>query len=243
MNDFRWVSASISHVGNVRSVNEDSILDMPHAGLWSVADGMGGYRAGDVASQLIVDHLKQVEGESNLGSAVEDVQRRLHESNRQLIEYANQTNAGSPVGSTVVTLLVREGTAALLWVGDSRIYRLREGALQQMTRDHSAVEDLIAEGVLERKDAESHPSANIITRAVGGHEELEIDVAYDELRDKDMYLLCSDGLSKELSDAEIMTIMNKGNVNDVCEVLLGSTLQQQGKDNVSIIIVEFSETF
>jgi serine/threonine protein phosphatase Stp1 len=243
MSNFRWTSVAVTHVGNVRSVNEDSILEMPRAGVWVVADGMGGYQAGDVASQLIVDRIKQLDAESNLEAAVEYVQCQLHESNRQLVDYANQINSGDPVGSTVVALLVRGATVAFLWVGDSRIYRLRNGSMQQMTRDHSAVEEWVAKGLLSRSEAENHPSANIITRAVGSPDELEIDSAYEPLQNEDMYLLCSDGLNKELSDAEIMAIMNKGDVTEICETLVGTTLQRQGRDNISVIIVKFSEIF
>jgi len=243
MSNFRWTSVSVTHVGNVRSVNEDSILELPHAGLWVVADGMGGYQAGDVASQLIVGRLKQLEADSSIESAVEYVQDQLFESNQQLVDYANQTNSGSPVGSTVVLLLVRGTTAAFLWVGDSRIYRLRNGSLQQMTRDHSAVEEWVEKGLLSRSEAENHPSANVITRAVGSPEQLEIDTVYESLQDDDMYLLCSDGLNKEISDIEIMTIMSKGDITEACETLVGTSLQRQGKDNVSVILIKFSEIF
>lgn len=243
MPNFRWASVSTTHVGNVRSVNEDSILDLPRAGLWVVADGMGGYQAGDVASQLIVDRLKQIAADNSIESAVEYVQQQLHASNRQLVDYASQTNSGEPVGSTVVVLLVRKSTAAFLWAGDSRIYRLRNDNLQQMTRDHSAVEEWVAMGMLSRTEAENHPSANVITRAVGSPEKLEIETKYEPLQDDDMYLLCSDGLNKELSDAEIMTIMKIGDITEVCETLVGTTLQRQCKDNISVIIIKYSEIF
>lgn len=243
MSDFRWTSVSVTHVGNVRSVNEDSILEMPHAGLWVVADGMGGYQSGDVASQLIVERLKQIDADCNLEAAVEYVQYQLHESNRQLVDYASQTNSSTPVGSTVVSLLIRGSTVVFLWVGDSRIYRLRDGCIQQMTQDHSAVEEWVASGMLSRSEAENHPSANVITRAVGSPDALEIDTAYEQLQNDDMYLLCSDGLNKELSDAEIMAIMKKGHVAEVCETLVGTTLQGQGRDNISVIVIKFSEIF
>jgi len=243
MGDFRWTSVSISHVGNVRSVNEDSLLDLPHAGLWVVADGMGGYQAGDVASQLIVDRLKQIDADFSIELAIEYVQQQLRESSRQLVEYAKQTKSGDTVGSTVVALLVREAMAVFLWAGDSRIYRLRNGSLQQMTRDHSAVEEWVAKGLLSRSEAENHPSANVITRAVGSHEELEIEAKYEALQDNDVYLLCSDGLNKELSDIEIESILSKGDIAEACESLIGTTLQRQARDNVSVVLIKFSENF
>ena len=236
---FQWVSAGISDVGKVRQINEDAYADRPEAGLWVVADGMGGHDAGDLASQAIVDSLKTLPACQRLSDFIDDVEDRLLKVNQQLIDEAANREQPTTIGSTVVALLAVQHHCACLWAGDSRAYRMRDGQMQAVSRDHSQVEELIEQGQLLREDAEAHPAANVITRAVGAAEELFIDVELKELRDGDRYLLCSDGLFKEVSEQEIAEYMQQGSCRDVCEQLVQLALERGSRDNVTVVAVDF----
>ncbi|MEE9491887.1 MAG: protein phosphatase 2C domain-containing protein [Gammaproteobacteria bacterium] len=239
--DICWESAALTHVGKVRSINEDSLADFPETGLWAVADGMGGHDAGDFASQAIVKSLGNVRNQEQLSDYVEAVEEQLLTVNHALIEEAAGRKNTQMIGSTVVALLALKHHCACLWVGDSRAYRLRDGSMRSVTRDHSQVEEMIQEGVLLREDAESHPAANVITRAVGAEKALYIDVELEEIFDGDRYLLCSDGLYKEISEQEIAEQLMQGNCQEVCDRLLDIALQRGVNDNVTIIVIEFKK--
>ena len=237
---FRWESAGITNVGKVRSINEDALGERPDVGLWVVADGMGGHHAGDLASQSIVNGLQEVPASTQLSRFVDDVEDKLLLVNRSLLQEAAAREGSVTIGSTVVVLLAQKRHCACLWAGDSRAYRLRDGAMQPISRDHSQVEELIAEGVLLREDAESHPAANVITRAVGADESLFVDIQVEKLHDGDRYLLCSDGLFKEVSETEIAGLIKEGNCQDVCDRLIELALERGARDNVTVIVVDFS---
>lgn len=238
---FRWSSAALSDMGKVRSLNEDAYLDLPAAGLWAVADGMGGHRAGDVASRRIVEALTNIEVPTLLSAYVDQVEERVLTVNQELLKLAESDAGSSTIGSTVVVLLAWRSHVVCLWAGDSRAYLFREGRLRQMTRDHSEVEDLIAQGLLLRADADSHPAVNVITRAVGAEANLCFDIAIWELRDADRYLLCSDGLYKELSEQEIASAMGQCDCAQVCKELLERVLQKDASDNVTALVVEVAK--
>ena len=159
---FSWNSAVITDVRKVRKLNEDSALDRASAGLWVVADGMGGHSAGDLASQLIVNALGKVEPCAALAEFVERVEDAVMAVNERLFEVANAHNQTS--GSTVIVLLARGRHAVALWAGDSRLYRWRHGKLDRLTTDHTQVELYIERGLLDRADADGHPSGNMVTR-------------------------------------------------------------------------------
>ncbi len=229
----------MTHVGKVRQINEDALTERPDIGLWVVADGMGGHDAGDFASQAIVSRFQDMQAEDQLSTFVENVEGQLLAVNRSLIEEAaSRENAGT-IGSTVVALLAIKHHCACVWAGDSRAYRLRDGLLRQISRDHSQVEEMVEEGVLLREDAESHPAANVITRAVGADISLYVDVELYELCDGDRYLLCSDGLYKEINDREIAEQLKLGGCQEACDQLLKMTLLRGAPDNVTIIIIDF----
>jgi serine/threonine protein phosphatase PrpC len=237
---FRWSSCSLTHVGNVRSVNEDACLELPDCGLWAVADGMGGHDAGDVASQMIVDALRTVAPPRRFNEYVDDVEDRLMEVNRKLIAMAQGANA-STIGSTVVVLLTYANYCFCLWAGDSRLYRFRNGQLQQLTQDHSQIEELIEQGELRREEGETHPAANVITRAVGATRELFLDATMVKLEENDQFILCSDGLFKDVREMEIADVMNNTGLDTVCKALVDLALQRSGRDNVSVVCVRFNK--
>jgi protein phosphatase len=206
-----------------------------------VADGMGGHAAGGVASRMVIDSLARIPPSSSLGALVSEVHRGLQDVNRRLCEEARKRRE-QIIGSTVVVLLALADHAILIWAGDSRAYRYRQGKLEQLTRDHSRVEELIGRGLITREQAEHHPAANIITRAVGVAEQIELDSQMFEIADGDIFLLCSDGLTKELTDGEIGRILAIGDERKVCEQLVERALARGGRDNISVVNMSAVDT-
>jgi serine/threonine protein phosphatase PrpC len=238
---FKWLSASVTHVGNVRKVNEDSVLDLPSRGLWVVADGMGGHAAGDVASQMIVETLRRVPSVDKFSDFVNVVEDHLLEANRRLYEMSMSGPEQRVIGSTVAALLAFGNHCICAWVGDSRVYRLRGGAFEQITRDHSEVEEMLEQGLITPEAAVDHPSGNIITRAVGGASELFVDLELHRLQKGDRFLICSDGLYKDLSDDEMRVCLADGNCKQVCQNLMDMALARECADNVTVAVVEFDQ--
>lgn len=236
----RWSSAALTDVGKVRTVNEDACAARPEAGLWVVADGMGGHDAGDLASATIIEYLGEIGKHDSLGDLVDAVEDSLLDVNRSLLAEASMRGKQATIGSTVVVLLAHHHHAACLWAGDSRIYRLREGRLQLVTQDHSQVMEMVEQGLLLREDAEAHPAANVVTRAIGAADELYLDVEVEELQSGDRYLLCSDGLTKEMTDTEIAEYLRHGSCQQACDSLVGLALERGSRDNVSVVVVDFS---
>lgn len=237
LNSFYWVSAHVTDKGKVRSINEDALLDRADLGIWVVADGMGGHAAGDVASAMIVNELKSISPGDSLGAMARDVEQRLQNVNQQLL-LESQRRSGEIIGSTVVTLLTYQGYCIYQWAGDSRIYLFRRNRLKQLSRDHSQVEELIEQGIVTSEQAEQSPVANYITRAVGASEELELDAEIFEPCDGDLFLLCSDGLNKEVSDAEIAEILGNCGFQEALEQLINLALERGARDNVTLVLVE-----
>ncbi|MGR8921067.1 MAG: PP2C family protein-serine/threonine phosphatase [Gammaproteobacteria bacterium] len=234
---FTWTSTAITDVGRVRKLNEDSVLDRGDEGLWVVADGMGGHSAGDLASQLIINSLGKVGCAEDLANFVDDVEQAVLSVNERLFEVANAHNQTS--GSTVVILLARGRYAVAMWAGDSRLYRLRDGTIEQLTTDHTQVEMYIEKGLIDRADAEGHPSGNMVTRAVGVTDHLLLEMDMFELADGDRYLLCSDGLDKHVKDEEIGRILGDGDTAAAARTLIDETLERGAVDNVTVCIVDF----
>ncbi len=233
-----WHSHGISNVGKVRKHNEDSMLERPEVGLWVVADGMGGHAAGDVASQMIVNSLKKVHEGLSLDRFIDDIEDKLIEVNEKLINKAKESHKRATIGSTVVIMIAFNNYCVYLWAGDSRLYRLRNDELRQMTTDHSQVEQYVAQGLISREEAAVHPHGNMITRAVGATKQLFIDMDIQEMQKGDRYLLCSDGLTKHTSDLEFQEILKKGSVKDTCQDLIELTLSRGAGDNVTAILID-----
>lgn len=233
-----WVSHGMTVVGNKRKQNEDAMLNHPQAGVWVVADGMGGHFSGDIASRLIVDGISELESLESLESRTEQVCARLIKINQELARFASGIEEGCVVGSTVVVLLVKDSSCVVVWAGDSRLYRFRQGTLTQLTRDHTLVDELMLGG-LSRAQALQQAGANVITRAVGGHADLELDKLAFDAEPGDRYLLCSDGLDKELSDAEISSLMNDHSCQSIAENLITHALGNSGRDNITVVVAEF----
>ena len=241
--NMRWSSAGRSHVGMVRTINEDACLAMPEIGLWAVADGMGGHEAGDVASHMIVQALQDVAAPSSWEDFLQEVREALYAVNQRLRQESAQRYQHRTIGSTVVVLLAYASQCACLWVGDSRIYRLRDGELQQLTRDHSHVQELVDQGLLTPEEAQRHPLANVITRAVGSADELQIDEIAHALESGDMFLLCSDGLNKTMADEEIASLLahSEHDSQEAVKAFIHLALMRDANDNVSTVVVNIEE--
>ena len=233
-------SAARTHVGKVRKLNEDNFCDRLDVGLWCVADGMGGHQAGEVESGLIVEALGEVDDFSSGYAFLDDVRDSIQRVNRTLIARAAVMAPGSVIGSTVVVLLAFEGHYACLWAGDSRIYLHRAGRLEQITRDHSRLQELIDSGSLSRAEAKSYARSNIITRAVGVTDRLALDMQQGPLEPGDVFLLCSDGLTGALDDREIAEVLADPSLDAAADALIARTLDQGARDNVTVVLARCS---
>jgi serine/threonine protein phosphatase PrpC len=239
MEHMQWQSSALSHQGNVRDHNEDSCLDNGARGLWVVADGMGGHDHGDYASQLIVERLQHVPPADRPSEFIDSVENTLMEVNQHLYDKSMQGEEPSVIGSTVVALLAFDRYCVTAWVGDSRAYVLHKGRLAQVSRDHSEVQSLVDQGLVRAEDAESHPKANVITRAVGGAEYLYVDFELREIAGGDRYLLCSDGLFKDINEDEIADYLGRGDCEEAAASLLELALSRTCNDNVTVVVVDF----
>jgi len=234
--DLHWSSASRTHVGMVRKLNEDACLELAGSGIWAVADGMGGHAAGDFASQSVVDVLAAIPKPASLGALVSEVHQRLQAVNQKLSDEAGKRRE-QLIGSTVVALLAYGNHAVSVWAGDSRVYRYRQGELTQLTRDHSQVEELVAQGLITPEQAEHHPASNVITRAVGVANTLELDSDMFEVQEGDVFLLCSDGLYNEVTEPEIKQSLVVGDCQYSCDLLVDRALARGARDNVTVVVV------
>ena len=237
-----WTTSAETHRGMRRQINEDAILVRPEVGLWAVADGMGGHEAGDVASRLVTDALGALDREQSLSRFVDDVDDTLIGINRKLRTHASENFAGRTMGCTIVALIAGGYVGVCLWAGDSRLYRLRRGELRQITRDHSPLEEAVDRGLMSVEEAAERPESSVITRAVGGQGELHLDIIVFEMEPDDIYLLCSDGLYRELENKEMLAILTSRSVEESVDELLDCALERGARDNVSVIVSQASAT-
>ena len=220
-----------THVGNVASHNEDTVFGNDNEKLWIVSDGMGGHAAGEVASDMVVKGLQAsyAKGES-LPSAVESVHKAV-------VYEAQKTSATKGMGATVVAMNAVDDSYRITWVGDSRAYMLRRNKLQLLTRDHSYLEYLKANGIAV-EEARQHPKRHVITQCIGNGDPHPCEVN-GVIKPGDRFLLCSDGLNDELTRGEILSILRSTEPSDVVsEKLINAALEKGGRDNVSVIVID-----
>lgn len=236
---FIVTSAGRTDVGTVREVNEDNYIIRANLCLWAVADGMGGHARGDYASQTVVDFLGHVRPWSHPRQLMHDVVARLEDANTNL-QAAAAADGSAAIGSTAICLLALDTQGLVVWAGDSRAYRVRHGQIEQLSKDHSVVEDLVDAGVLAREDAEDHPHAHVLTRAIGATAALELDFETFQIAAGDTFILCSDGLTRMVTDAEIRDVMNaEPDLNAACDWLINLALERGASDNVTVVTVAF----
>ena len=229
-------SSAATHAGTVRQRNEDNYVNRPDLGLWAVTDGAGGHDAGDVASRILVEALQAVPTGSAGAELLAEVRHRIAAAHDTLRNEATRRGPHKTLASTIVVLLAHDDYYACLWAGDSRAYLLRSGRFRQLTRDHSLVQKLFDAGAISAAEALHHPSANIITRAVGA-ENLELDKVTDRLFPGDRFLLCSDGLFKTVPESSLAEIM-AADQDDTAPRLLTAAHDRHADDNVTAVAIE-----
>ncbi|MGI5893646.1 MAG: Stp1/IreP family PP2C-type Ser/Thr phosphatase [Candidatus Merdivicinus sp.] len=233
-------------IGMVRDTNQDAFKIVAlgtGAGLALVCDGMGGARGGDTASSIaktvITDTIREKYQEIMGADAAKTLIREaILEANHAIHQTAKEKPEFSGMGTTVVAALLHQNHAYVAHVGDSRLYMFHEGELSQLTRDHSFVQEMVDRGELSESEARVHPGKNIITRAVGVHWDVEIDVHTVELNPGDRLLLCTDGLSNLCTDEEIARVLQDLTIEEAAETLIRMANQGGGHDNITVVIVE-----
>lgn len=236
----RFHSSAVTHAGARRAHNEDACVDRLDLGLWAVADGAGGHAAGEVASGMIAAALEAIPSGLSAAEMLAQVRLAIERTHRALRMEAARRGPDILVASTVVVLLARGEHFACLWAGDSRAYLLRDGVLSQITRDHSLVQELLESGVIAPHEADNHPRANVITRAVGADlDDFSLDKVSDRLHPGDRFLLCSDGLCKTLPDQELANMLGATDGVTASQALIDAALALNVSDNVTAVAVEF----
>jgi len=233
--------------GRQRDHNEDSLLADPAAGLFAVADGMGGHEAGEVASAMALAALREALAPRDRSPAargtpaLEVLAEGVRVANHQVFEVGRHRPAEARMGTTLVTTLIRDGEAVFASVGDSRIYRVRDEMLDQLSRDHSLVGELVARGEMTQEEARHSPHKHVITRALGVEPAVEVDAWSEALKPGDLFLLCSDGLTDEVTDPEILDTLLAGDsdLEAACQALIDLANRRGGRDNITALLVRY----
>lgn len=243
-----WVGIGRSDIGLIRTSNQDALLTLDHAGLWAVADGMGGHAGGEIAAQTALTSVKSRaevfsgpvhQGHSTPADYLTDLVVQAHEA---ILGRAKVEPKLKGMGTTIVLLCIVSTPAPIAHVahvGDSRAYRFRAGVLTPLTRDHTLIERYLERGILTKAAARTHPERHVLTRGLGMPGTVKPDVAAFPLDSNDMLLLCSDGLTKMLEDQDIEALLAqaKGDPIRACDALIGEALKRGGEDNVTVIVV------
>lgn len=234
--------AAMTHKGLVRKKNQDRYLVRLDIGLFVVADGMGGHQAGEEASRLAVAALEEWFSREEPGSS--EPEQVL----TQAVKYANDCVYSSSLrnpdqygmGTTLTAALFRQGMAFIAHVGDSRAYHLRDGSIKPVTNDHSYVGELVRNGSLTEEEAQHHPQRNVLTRALGTHDQIAIDLVKVPMEKGDFLILCTDGLSNLIDNVEIgQVILGNHTVQRAVEDLVQLALQRGGHDNITLVLIKY----
>lgn len=237
------IVAANTHKGLVREKNEDCFfIDDQSYKLFIVADGMGGHKAGEIASHEAVEIIKKEMLLSEIETTIEETMRQSFEkANTKIFNMASESTDMEGMGTTLTVMYVNDGLLHFAHIGDSRAYFVGESALEQITTDHTLVEQLILNGTLSREEAAKHPNRNVITKAVGVDKTLSIDY-YVKNNEKQRILLCSDGLTDSLNDEEIFEVIsNNATASEAVNALVEQSNQKGGHDNITVVLIDFSE--
>ncbi|HLE20826.1 MAG TPA: Stp1/IreP family PP2C-type Ser/Thr phosphatase [Vicinamibacteria bacterium] len=250
-------SGSISDVGRKRKSNEDNYCANDEVGLYVVADGMGGHAAGEVASELVIatieEFIKLTSSDADitwpfgidekLSVCGNRLKTAIRYANRKLLEKVQESAEYEGMATTVAAVLLEKNKAHIAHVGDSRVYLIRDGGIQLLTNDHSWVNEQVMSGLIDSEQARTHPLRNVVTRALGGKEGPEIDMQVLELRDGDLLLLCSDGLTSMVEDVKILEVVAAGGnkVQSVVRELVDAANRAGGEDNITTIALSFRD--
>jgi protein phosphatase len=230
-------TGSATHVGRVRERNEDCYLARPETGIWAVADGMGGHADGDVASRTLIRALAAIERPASAAALLDLVEDCVTQANARLRELGQER--GEVVGTTLAVLLAFEDYYACVWSGDSRIYVVREGEIVQLSRDHTEVEELLAEGSITAEEAKTWAGRNGVTRAIGVFDSPELEMTSGPLRPGDSFVICSDGLTKHVQEDEILRCVTANLSQQACDEVIALTLERGAFDNVTVVIARY----
>jgi protein phosphatase len=252
------VHAGLSDVGRKREHNEDSFVVVPEDHLFVVADGMGGHAAGEVASRIAVTAIADFiastrtdaeitwpyEYDPGISVASNRLKTAIRLANQKIIDTIAQKRELEGMGTTLVSVLLSEGTACVAHVGDSRSYIIREGELAQLTGDHSWVNEQVKLGFLTKEDAVRHPFRNVVTRALGSKEDVQVDLVEKALMPDDVFLLCSDGLNTMVDDPTIFEVVSNsgGDLARAAQELIDKANERGGEDNVTVVLFKVHET-
>jgi protein phosphatase len=248
---------ALTDVGRKRKGNEDNLHVNPEQHLFVVADGMGGHAAGEVASRVAVDSINEficlTSGDEeitwpfgldeNISYDGNRLKTAVRYANRKVLEATREKTEYEGMATTVAAVLVDDANAILAHVGDSRIYLYRDGSLSQLTSDHSWINEQIQSGVISAEQARSHPLRNVVTRALGGKPDLQVDVQVQPMQSGDLLLLCSDGLTTMVPDDEIARVFadSGGNVEAAASGLVEEANAHGGEDNITVLLIQFQE--
>ena len=234
----RFLSAAATHPGNVRPINEDSHLVHDAAGIWAVADGMGGHDAGEVASRMLTDALQAVATPGSAAELLAQCEVRVVDVNERLLDIASER--GTVIGTTLAMLLSYGSHYACVWSGDSRIYLIRDGRIDMLSHDHTEVQELVDQGILTYEESRISVRRNIITRAIGVAPRAELESVQGTLQAGDVFVLCSDGLTNYVSDDELQSHGESLPSPEACAALIELALARGGSDNVTVIIARYT---
>lgn len=235
----QWRSVALTDVGRKRTENQDAVYADDNQRVWLVSDGMGGHAEGAAASKAIVNAVASLTLSDNLTERLVQLQIALREVNSQLQQHAAQQLHGQQTGATVVLLTECHGLMALLWAGDSRCYRKERQKIEQISWDHSHLREMVRDGHMTEQEAAVSKLSNVITRAIGPHVDVMFDLVVFRLHPEDCFVLCSDGLTNELTDRQILGEINKhAQLTDAAQGLINETLNKGARDNVSVVLVQ-----
>ena len=248
---------AVSDVGRKRKGNEDSLFVNPEQHLFVVADGMGGHAAGEIASKVAVESINEfvcLTGgdeeitwpfglDENISYDGNRLKTAIRYANRKVLEATKEKSEYEGMATTVAAVLVDGDTANLGHVGDSRVYLVRDGEITQLTSDHSWVNEQIQSGVISPDQARTHPLRNVVTRALGGKPDLQVDMQQHKAKAGDILLLCSDGLTTMITDEDIVRVVREagGDVEKAAQALVASANAKGGEDNITVLLIRFDE--
>jgi serine/threonine protein phosphatase PrpC len=231
-----YETGAATHTGRVRLENEDSLLVKQELGVWCVADGIGGHEDGKYASQTVVEHVATLGRAITPADLLSRLEDRLVKANDKIRDEAHER--GVTMGSTVASLLIHGRFYAVAWSGDSRVYLVRGGEIRMVSSDHNEARELMDKGILTPEEARRWPRRNVITRAVGVHDDPNIEVVQGELAENDQFVLCSDGLTNHVSDADILFHLQGKGSQAACDMMVETTLARGATDNVTVVVVK-----
>ena len=224
--------------GRVRTVNQDAFLAVDNVGLWAVSDGMGGHASGEIASAQVTNRLMEIANSPERPVSRTAVEHALRRANCELQERSSASGLRLGMGATAAVFCANDTRYLCMWVGDSRIYRLHEGALALLTHDHRYVQELVDSGVMGQAAARNHPMRNILTRAIGLEPILQIDECEGTIATEDVFLIATDGVTGVCADHEIASILSHPDLAHAADQIVTRCKERGSPDNLTLILVK-----